>query len=58
LDALDDAKFGLFVFALDDLTAIRGQEMRTARDNVIFELGLFVGRLGREHSFVLMPKFD
>jgi hypothetical protein len=56
LDALDDAKFGLFVFAPDDLTAIRGQEMRTARDNVIFELGLFIGRLGREHNFVLMPK--
>ena len=56
LDALDDAKFGLFVFAPDDLTAIRGKEMRTTRDNVIFELGLFIGRLGREHSFVLMPK--
>jgi hypothetical protein len=55
LDALEDADFGLFVFAPDDLTKIHGQEMSTTRDNVIFELGLFVGRLGREHSFVLMP---
>jgi hypothetical protein len=56
LDTLDDADFGLFVFAPDDLTKIREEEMKTTRDNVIFELGLFVGRLGRERSFVLMPK--
>jgi CAP12/Pycsar effector protein, TIR domain len=30
--------------------------MRTARDNVVFELGLFIGRLGRDCSFILMPK--
>ncbi len=45
LDALDDADFGVFVFAADDLTKIRGQEMKTTRDNIIFELVLFVGRL-------------
>ncbi|HKS97821.1 MAG TPA: nucleotide-binding protein [Terriglobia bacterium] len=56
LDALDDANFGVFVFAADDLTKIRGQEMKTTRDNIIFELGLFVGRLGRKRSFVVMPK--
>jgi Predicted nucleotide-binding protein containing TIR-like domain len=56
LDALDETDFGLFVFAPDDLTKMRGREMQTARDNVIFELGLFIGRLGRERSFVIMPK--
>ena len=56
LDALDDADFGVFVFAADDLIKIRGQEMKTTRDNIIFELGLFVGRLGRKRSFVVMPK--
>ena len=45
LDALDDTEFGLFIFNADDVTKIRGTETRTARDNVVFELGLFIGRL-------------
>jgi len=56
LDALDDTEFGLFIFNADDVTKIRGAETRTARDNVVFELGLFIGRLGREHTFILMPR--
>jgi hypothetical protein len=56
LDTLDETKFGLFVFAPDDLTRIRGQAMETTRDNVIFELGLFIGRLGCERTFIIMPK--
>lgn len=56
LDTLDETDFGLFVFAPDDLTKIRGHAMATTRDNVVFELGLFIGRLGRERSFILMPK--
>lgn len=55
LDALEDTEFALFVFSPDDLTRIRGDEVRTTRDNVVFELGLFVGRLGRHRSFILMP---
>jgi hypothetical protein len=56
LEALDDTEFGLFIFGADDLTRIRGTEMPTARDNVVFELGLFIGRLGRDRTFILMPK--
>ena len=56
LDALDDTEFGLFIFQADDVTKIRGTETRTARDNVVFELGLFIGRLGREHTYILIPK--
>jgi hypothetical protein len=56
LDTLDETKVGLFVFAPDDLTRIRGHAIETTRDNVIFELGLFIGRLGRERTFIVMPK--
>ena len=56
LDALEDTEFGLFIFGPDDLLRIRGAEMLAARDNVIFELGLFIGRLGRDRTFILMPK--
>ena len=56
LDALEDTEFGLFIFGADDLIKIRGTEMPTARDNVIFELGLFIGRLGRDRTFILMPR--
>jgi hypothetical protein len=56
LDALEDTEFGLFIFGHDDMIKIRGTEVPTARDNVVFELGLFIGRLGREHTFILMPK--
>ena len=56
LDTLDETEFGLFVFAPDDLIRIRGHAVETTRDNVIFELGLFIGRLGRERTFIIMPK--
>jgi hypothetical protein len=56
LEALEDIEFGLFIFGPDDLIKIRGTEMVSARDNVVFELGLFIGRLGRDRSFILMPK--
>lgn len=56
LDALEDTEFGLFIFGPDDVIRIRGTEMPTTRDNVVFELGLFIGHLGRDRSFILMPK--
>lgn len=56
LDVLDTADFGIFVFAPDDMLSIRGQDKQTVRDNVLFELGMFVGRLGRERNFVIIPR--
>lgn len=55
-EVLDTADFGLFVFAPDDVVNIRGAEKVTVRDNVVFELGLFIGRLGRERNFIVLPK--
>jgi hypothetical protein len=56
LDALDDTEFGLFIFGADDIVRVRGTEMPAARDNVVFELGLFIGRLGRNRTFILTQK--
>ena len=55
LKALDNSKFGAFVLSPDDVTKIRGSEYQTARDNIIFELGLFIGRLGPERTFFVVP---
>ncbi len=54
--ALDKFNFAIFVFTPDDVTSIRGQEQNTVRDNVIFETGLFAGRLGTEKVFFLKPR--
>jgi hypothetical protein len=56
LEALDKVDAAVFVFAPNDLVAIRGQEFDAVRDNVVFELGLFTGRLGRDRTFWVTPK--
>jgi hypothetical protein len=48
--------FALFIFAPDDITTIRNINEHVVRDNVIFEMGLFVGAIGKSRSFVLKPR--
>lgn len=45
--------FGFLIFTKDDLAIVRDEAFEEARDNVIFEYGLFLGRLGVERAFIL-----
>jgi hypothetical protein len=54
--ALSRFDFALLVLTADDLTISRGTEKAAARDNVLFELGLFIGSLGRDRTFMLYDR--
>jgi hypothetical protein len=45
--------FAVLVLTPDDLTIMRQAQAFGPRDNVIFELGLFMGHLGRRRTFVV-----
>jgi hypothetical protein len=56
IDQLEETDFGAFVLSPDDVTLIRNASFQTVRDNVIFELGLFIGRLGTERCYLVVPR--
>lgn len=43
----------IFVYTADDIIWYRGEELGAPRDNVIFEHGLFSGKMGRTHSIIV-----
>lgn len=52
---LEYSDFGVFVFSPDDVALIRGKHVFVTRDNTLFEMGLFWGRLGRRRVFCIVP---
>lgn len=46
--------FAIFVFTPDDERLSRGKSDRVARDNVIFEAGLFIGSIGRSRAYIVL----
>jgi hypothetical protein len=60
LEALErlavEADFAVMVATPDDLVERRGEPARMMpRDNILFELGLFIGALGRKRTFICTP---
>jgi hypothetical protein len=47
-------EFGIFVLSADDLTTTKDVQRYEPRDNVIFELGIFMGAVGRSRAFAVV----
>jgi predicted nucleotide-binding protein with TIR-like domain len=58
INALPRFDFAALVLTADDLLTSRDVITLGPRDNVLFELGLFMGRLGRSRTFVIGPRGD
>lgn len=56
VSAVKNFDFAILVLTPDDLLTKRGQSFSVPRDNLLFELGLFMGYLGPERTFVIHPR--
>lgn len=56
VSAAKTSDFGVFVFIPDDAARINKRNVSIVRDNVLFELGLFIGSLGAERCFIVLPE--
>lgn len=52
----DEFDFAIIILTPDDISTSRSEIKQTPRDNVIFELGLFMGSLGRNRCFIVREK--
>jgi CRP/FNR family cyclic AMP-dependent transcriptional regulator len=55
---VDQADFGVAIAHPDDIVQSRRNQSAAPRDNVIFELGFFMSRLGRKRTILLVPQMD
>jgi predicted nucleotide-binding protein len=56
VNRIQDFDFAILILTPDDLTLSRGNETQSPRDNVVFELGLCMGALGRTRSFIVYDR--
>ena len=52
------ADFAALVLAPDDTVISRGVSSPAPRDNMVFELGLFMGALGHSRTFLILPEIS
>lgn len=52
--AAADCDFAVLILTPDDLTKSRKTSLNSPRDNVVFELGLFMGAIGRHRTLVVV----
>ena len=53
---IQEADFAILVLGPDDEVVSRNEKSAAPRDNVIFELGLFMGALSHERTFMIIPR--
>jgi hypothetical protein len=56
LIAAESSDFAALVLTPDDVVITRDERASAARDNVIFELGLFLGAIGPRRVFIVHPR--
>ena len=54
--ALNEHDFGIFIFTPDDEIKKDGESKKVPRDNVIFELGMCLGKLTRDKAYLVCPR--
>ncbi|MDE0484857.1 MAG: nucleotide-binding protein [Candidatus Poribacteria bacterium] len=53
---VNESDFAVLVLGADDVVESRDEISDAPRDNVIFELGLFMGALSHERTFMVIPR--
>lgn len=56
IEQLDHYDAAAFIFSPDDTLSIRRETLEAVRDNVVFEAGLFMGRLSPDRCFLVAPE--
>jgi predicted nucleotide-binding protein len=53
---VNSADFAIAVVTGEDVVTSRKRRKVAPRDNVVFELGLFMGQLGRDRTVIVTPR--